>query len=102
MQRSLMILASVSIAKERSMVRKGKDYPALIKIVREQLDLSQEDLAREIGVSYATVNRWENSQTTPSKLAKANLGAFCVEMVRQGKLKLPPELYNRLGDRVGR
>ena len=42
------------------MVRREKDYPALIKTVREQLELSQEDLAREIGVSYATVNRWEN------------------------------------------
>ncbi|RLB87495.1 MAG: hypothetical protein DRH50_16750 [Deltaproteobacteria bacterium] len=32
----------------------------LIKKVRVQLDLSQEDFAREIGVSYGTVNRWEN------------------------------------------
>ena len=76
------------------MVRRDKHYPALIKTVREQLDLSQEDLAREIGVSYATVNRWENGHTTPSRLAKANLNAFCAEMVRQGKLKLPPELYD--------
>jgi putative transcriptional regulator len=38
------------------------DYPSLIKEIRKQLALSQEDLARELGVSYATVNRWENSQ----------------------------------------
>ena len=73
------------------MIRQGEDYPALIKTVREQLNLSQEDLAREIGVSYATVNRWENGQVKPSKLAKAHLEAFCVEMVKQGRLKLPPE-----------
>jgi ribosome-binding protein aMBF1 (putative translation factor) len=30
--------------KKRSMVGREKDYPALIKSVREQLDLSQEDL----------------------------------------------------------
>ena len=78
------------------MVRREKDYPALIRSVREQLDLSQEDLAREIGVSYATVNRWENGQTMPSKLAKANLDAFCAKMVRQGKLKLPPEVTEGL------
>ena len=36
------------------------DYPLLVKEVRRQLALSQEDLARELGVSYATVNRWEN------------------------------------------
>ena len=80
--------------KERSMIRREKDYAALIKTVREQLDLSQEDLARKIGVSYATVNRWENGQTTPSKLAKAQLDVFCAEMIRQGKLKLRPELYD--------
>ena len=61
----------------------------MIKTVREQLELSQEDLAREIGVSFATVNRWENGQTTPSKLAKAQLEAFCERMVKQGRLKLP-------------
>ena len=76
------------------MVRREKDYPALIKTVRAQLDLSQEDLAREIGVSYATVNRWENGQVKPSKLAKARLGAFCADMVERGKLKLPPGLYD--------
>jgi DNA-binding transcriptional regulator YiaG len=37
------------------------DCPALVKEVRRQLSISQEDLARELGVSYATVNRWENS-----------------------------------------
>jgi DNA-binding transcriptional regulator YiaG len=33
------------------------DYPSLIKEVRRRLAISQEDLARELGVSYATVNR---------------------------------------------
>ena len=76
------------------MARKNLSYPSFLKTLREQLSLSQEDLAREIGVSFATVNRWENGQTKPSKLAKANLNAFCAEMVKQGKLKLPPELYD--------
>ncbi len=70
------------------MVRREKDYPALIKTVREQLDLSQEDLARKIGVSYATVNRWENGQTMPSKLAKAQVEAFCEKMIKEGRLKI--------------
>ncbi len=65
------------------------DYPALVKEVRRQLSISQEDLARELGVSYATVNRWENEQAKPSKLAKAQLDNFCIKMTRQGKLKLP-------------
>ena len=52
---------------------KRYDLVMLIKEVRVQLDLSQEDLAREIGVSFATVNRWENGRFRPSKLARATL-----------------------------
>jgi len=65
------------------------DYPLLVKEVRRQLALSQEDLARELGVSYATVNRWENSQAKPSKLARAQLDAFCDRMLKEGRLDLP-------------
>jgi len=71
------------------MGKKAKDYSTLIKTVREQLELSQEDLAREIGVSYATVNRWENGKSKPSKLARAQFDNFCAKMTRQGKLSLP-------------
>jgi DNA-binding transcriptional regulator YiaG len=52
------------------------------------LALSQEGLARELGVSFATVNRWENAQVKPSKLAKAQFETFCSKMIKQGKLKL--------------
>lgn len=54
------------------------NYPSLVKEVRRQLSISQEDLARELGVSYATVNRWENGQAKPSKLARAQLESFVV------------------------
>ena len=64
------------------------DYPALVKEIRRQLSISQEDLARELGVSYATVNRWENGQAKPSKLARAQLDAFCERMQAAGMLDL--------------
>jgi putative transcriptional regulator len=64
------------------------DYPLLVKEVRRQLAISQEDLARELGVSYATVNRWENSQAKPSKLARVQLDAFCERMEAAGMLSL--------------
>jgi putative transcriptional regulator len=64
------------------------DYPSLVREVRRQLAISQEDLARELGVSYATVNRWENGQSKPSKLARAQLDAFCGRMQETGILKL--------------
>jgi len=68
---------------------KNQDYPKLVKEVRSQLAISQEDLARQIGVSFATVNRWENRQSKPSKLAKTQLDAFFARMVKAGKLNLP-------------
>lgn len=40
-----------------------------IKIIREKLNLTQEQLAEKIGVSFCTVNRWENGHSSPSKLA---------------------------------
>lgn len=39
------------------------EFPYKIKSLREQLRISQEDLAKELGVSFATVNRWENNKT---------------------------------------
>ena len=67
----------------------GRSFSALVKEMRRQLALSQEDLARQLGVSYATVNRWENGLSKPSKLAKAQLETFCKKMTSQGKLTLP-------------
>jgi putative transcriptional regulator len=66
----------------------GKNYKALLKQVRDELGLSQEDLARELGVSYATVNRWENGQARPSKLARVQLEAFCDRKAQEGSLSL--------------
>ena len=48
-----------------------------VKFVRTELKLSQEDLARELGVSFATINRWENGNYNPSRLAKKAFEDFC-------------------------
>jgi len=45
------------------------DYAGRIKDYRARLGLTQVELAARLGVSFATVNRWENSQTKPSALA---------------------------------
>ena len=44
-----------------------------LKKLRQQQGGSQEDLARKIGVSFATVNRWENGKTKPSRLAQEKI-----------------------------
>ena len=65
-----------------------KKITVLVKEIRKQLGLSQEDLARELGVSFATINRWENGRSAPSKLAKAQLITLCEKKTAQGLLKL--------------
>ena len=74
------------------MISRKRNYPALVKEVRRQLALSQEDLARELGVSYTTINRWENAQSHPSRMAKILFDSFCEKMTEQGNLKLPESL----------
>lgn len=51
----------------------------VVKKVREIKGYSQEQLARELNVSFATINRWENRKTEPSRLALKNFMAFCKE-----------------------
>ena len=55
------------------------DFAEKVKYVRSQLKLSQEDLAHELGVSFATINRWENGNYQPSRLAKKAFEDFCKE-----------------------
>lgn len=49
----------------------------IIKIVRKELNISQEQLARDLNVSYTTINRWENARRTPSRLAMMRLREYC-------------------------
>lgn len=58
----------------------NKDHLSIrIKSIRQQLGLSQEELAQKLGVSFTSVNRWENGQTKPSKLARRQIEALCKE-----------------------
>ena len=50
---------------------------SLILEIRNQLNASQEELAKMIGISYATVNRWENGHSRPNKAAQLRLYEIC-------------------------
>ncbi|MEM9398723.1 MAG: helix-turn-helix transcriptional regulator [Verrucomicrobiota bacterium] len=63
-----------------------RQFSDTVKSVREKLGISQEDLARELGISFSTVNRWENGKTTPSRLAQKSFDTFCIGMKKEGKL----------------
>ena len=41
-----------------------------IRTLREELGVSQQELARRLQVAHSTVNRWENGHIEPSRLAR--------------------------------
>jgi putative transcriptional regulator len=53
-----------------------RGFPSRFKDIRGQIALSRKDLARELGVTFPTINRWENGRAKPSKLARAQLDVF--------------------------
>ena len=46
-----------------------QDTSKMIKQLRAALGLTQEQFAAMVGVTFSTVNRWENSVSKPSPLA---------------------------------
>jgi putative transcriptional regulator len=46
-----------------------KDISEMIRKRRIALGLTQEKFAAKVGVTFSTVNRWENNKTKPSPLA---------------------------------
>ena len=49
----------------------------LMKQIRAFLNISQTEFAEHLGVSFATVNRWENGRAIPNKLAQSKIYDFC-------------------------
>ena len=48
-----------------------------IKTIRKASYLSQESFSKEIGVSFSTVNRWENEKSLPNYTAMKQIIVFC-------------------------
>ena len=74
----------------------------LILEIRNRLNASQEDLARMIGISYATVNRWENGHSQPNKAAQLRLYDICKErnidledIIQQGYIVSRLEIWHQ-------
>ena len=50
-----------------------------LQAIRARLDLTQEQLAERLGVSFATVNRWEGGVTKPQRAARTAIAALATE-----------------------
>lgn len=49
------------------------DVPAILRAIRDELDLTQAELADTLSVSVATVNRWEGGSSNPQKANMASI-----------------------------
>jgi putative transcriptional regulator len=45
------------------------NIPSLLKEIRRQLGMTQEQLAHQIGVSFTSVNQWERGRRRPIPMA---------------------------------
>jgi putative transcriptional regulator len=68
---------------KKSLVVSQSQIGNLVRELRLETGLTQEEFAAELGVTCSSVNRWENQRGKPSKLA----------------LKLIEEMLQRMGDR---
>jgi putative transcriptional regulator len=68
---------------KRPLVMSQPEIGKLVRSLRLETGLTQEKFASELGVTFPTVNRWENNRATPSPLA--------VEKIEK--------MVRRLGDR---
>ena len=50
-----------------------------ILYVRAKLNLTQMDIAKELGVSFQTINRWELDKVKPTKKAEYAFELYCKE-----------------------
>ncbi len=55
------------------------EFSEIIKTIRLQGFLTQDEFARIIGVSFATVNRWERGRTLPGIKAMKKIDGYCKE-----------------------
>ncbi len=51
----------------------------MLRAIRDAMTLTQEQLADRLGVSFATVNRWENGANMPQKAAREVITALAIE-----------------------
>lgn len=57
------------------------EFKDKVKAVRAQLFITQEQLAKELGCTLITVNRWEKGIKTPSFILEEKFKKFCKDNI---------------------
>ena len=71
------------------------DIPRLIRELRERTGLTQEKFAANLGVTFPTINRWENGRAKPSPLALKQIVELLRSMGDRGEDLLKRGFLNR-------
>lgn len=53
------------------------EFKDKVRIARKKAMMSQEGMAQELGVAFATVNRWESGKCKPNYSAQRAFAEFC-------------------------
>ncbi len=61
------------------------DLSRLVRELRELTGLTQEKFAAKLGVTYPTINRWENGRAKPSPLALKQIEDLARGLGERGK-----------------
>lgn len=61
------------------------NMPSLVRQLRARTGLTQEKFAAKLGVTFPTINRWENGRARPSPLAMEKIEALLLNMGDRGK-----------------
>jgi len=57
----------------------------LVRDLRQRLGLTQEKMAARLGVTFPTINRWENGRAKPSPLALKQIEDLLVDLGDNGQ-----------------
>ena len=64
-----------------------KDISQQIRNLRTSLGLTQEQFAAKLGVTFPTINRWENKKTRPSPLAQKQIDKILKKLQKSDTLQ---------------
>jgi putative transcriptional regulator len=60
------------------------DIPRLVRELRNRTGLTQEKFAAKLGVTFPTINRWENGRAKPSPLAMKQIENLLRDLREKG------------------
>ena len=64
----------------------------IIKQIREKMNMSQTEFGEKLGVSFSTINRWENGKAYPNNMAQLNI----LELAYSNNISVAELVYEKI------